>query len=124
MNLIAFIIPLASLHFPHTGQNQINPGLAAEFGGAGPVTYAVGAYENSYHRTTAFGQVVWTPLRRATALGELGAGASVGLGTGYRSPVIGGAFLRLGMAHLTIIPPTGGDRSGVIGFALRIPVAK
>ena len=126
IDLVAFIIPLASLHFPHTDQNQINPGVAAEFSvpalARPSLTFAAGAYENSRARTTVFGQAVWTPVKFATAVGEAAAGASIGLGTGYRSPVIGGAFVRLGPAHVTIIPPTGPEQRGVLGFAFRIPV--
>ena len=126
LELVSFLIPFASLHFPHTGQNQINPGLVAEFRAPAltppSITFAVGAYENSYRKTTAFGQAVWTPVKFATPLGEVAAGASIGIGTGYRSPVIGGAFVRLGPAHVTIIPPISKEHAGVLGFAFRIPV--
>ena len=125
-SLVAFIIPFASLHVHHDGQNQVNPGLAAEVRlHDGPITYAAGAYENSHRRTTVFAQAVWTPLR--TDLVQ--AGLSAGLGTGYRSPVIGGAFVRvtpfgadrIGL-HLTLIPPTSAEQKGVVGFAVYIPV--
>lgn len=126
--LVAFIIPFASLHFPHDGQNQRNPGLAAEFAHASlpdSVTFAAGAYQNSHDRRTVFGQAVWTPLRTKMVQ----AGLSAGLGTGYKSPVIGGAFVRvtpfgaehIGL-HLTLIPPTSAEQKGVVGFAIYIPV--
>ena len=79
IELIAFVIPLASLHFPHTDQNQINPGVAAEFSvpalARPSLTFAAGAYENSRARTTVFGQAVWTPVKFATAVGLLKYGA-------------------------------------------------
>lgn len=124
--LVAFIIPFASLHFPHDGQNQINPGLAAEFSHSSlhpTITGAVGVYENSHSKTTVFAQGVWTPFRSTLVQ----AGLSAGLGTGYKSPVIGGAFARftptggLGL-NLTLIPPTSAEQRGVIGFSLYIPV--
>lgn len=123
IELVAFLIPLASIHMPYGGQNQFNPGLAAEF--TVPelklprsLSFAVGAYENSYEKTTAFGQVVWTAYRA----GDFRAGGSIGLGTGYDQPVVGGLFVSYGHVHVTFIPPSGGGRPAVAALALRIPV--
>lgn len=119
--LVAFLIPLGSLHFPYTDQNQFNPGLAAEVRLEGlpeSISFAGGSYYNSWRRTTVFAQVVWTPVRA----GDFRAGASFGPATGYNVPAVGGMFVSYGHVHLTFVPPTGGDRAAMVAVALRIPV--
>ena len=124
VELLAFLVPFASYHVYDNGQNERNPGLAAEVRlHEGPVTYAAGVYQNSHDKRTVFAQAVWTPLRTKMVQ----AGLSAGLGTGYKSPVIGGAFVRVtptGGAglHLTLVPPTSPEQKGVIGFAVYIPM--
>jgi len=127
-SLVAFLIPFASLHFPHADQNQLNPGLAAEFR-LGPlpesISFAAGDYLNSAGKHTTFAQVVWTPLRTKMVQ----AGLSAGVGTGYKSPLLGAAFVRVTPTgnvglHLSLIPPTSPEQKGVIGFALYIPIGK
>ena len=124
--LVAFLIPFASYHADYHGQNQVNPGLAAEVRMAElpeSISFAAGTYLNSYERRTVFAQAVWTPIRTKVVQ----AGLSGGFGTGYRSPVLGAGFVRItptGGAglHLTLIPPTSAEQRGVVGFALFIPV--
>jgi hypothetical protein len=122
IELAVLYIPLASYHVHRDGQNEINPGLAAEVRFTelrAPVTLAAGSYLNSRDKRTNFVQAVWTPIAEPTALGTFRAGLSAGVGTGYDSPVVGGAFVAIGHAHFTIVPPTSADNKGVVAFALR-----
>lgn len=97
---------------------EFNPGLALEVQHSPTVSFVGGAYRNSYDKTAIFAQAVWMPLD----LGAVKLGASLGLGSGYRSPIIGGLQARLwDRLNFTIVPPTGPD-SGVIGVSLRIPL--
>jgi hypothetical protein len=82
-----------------------------------PWSLVAGAYRNSYGKTAVFAQAAVLPLE----YGPLKLGASLGLSTGYRSPVVGGLQARLwDRLNLTIVPPTG-PNTGVIGASLRIP---
>lgn len=128
LTLAAFLVPFTSYHFDRHGENQVNPGLAAEFRVAEQpesISYAVGAYRNSLDRNTVFAQAVWTPVR--TNVVQMG--ASLGVGSGYGSPVIGGGFVRItprgpdhAGLHLLVVPPVPGYSAAVVGFSLYIPV--
>jgi hypothetical protein len=123
IELAAFFLPFASYHFDRSiDRNEFNPGIAAELRLAKsdlPVGVAVGAYVNSNEKVTAFVQGVWTPIKRQTAFGTLRAGLSVGIGSGYESPLVGGAFVALDHLHMMFIPPTGDKQGGVVAFSFR-----
>jgi hypothetical protein len=119
LTLSALLVPLGSHHLNRSyPYEEFNPGLALETQYTPSVSLVGGIYRNSYDKTSVFAQAVWMPLD----LGAVRLGASLGLGTGYRSPIIGGFQARLwDRLNFTIVPPTGPD-SGVIGVSLRIPL--
>jgi hypothetical protein len=115
----ALLVPLGSHHANRdAGYEEFNPGLAAEFSVPdSPWSLVAGAYRNSYGKTAVFAQAAVMPLE----YGPVKLGASLGLSTGYRSPIIGGLQARLwDRLNITIVPPTG-PNTGVIGASLRIP---
>lgn len=115
----ALLVPFASLHVDREKPCEFNPGLLAEFRVADSDVFSVvaGGYRNSYCRTTMTAQVVAMPV----TLGPVKLGASLGVGSGYDSPVIGAFQARIGEhLNLSFIPPTG-PNTGVIGASLRIP---
>jgi hypothetical protein len=118
--ITAIAISYASLHFPYTDQNQFNPGIHLEAKNA-----RAGVYLNSHDRVTGYvgyslsiggTQVAGVPIN----FGVLGA-----LGSGYRSPIIGGLELRVG-AHFTVlaVPGIKNVNSTALGFAVRLPLER
>lgn len=97
---------------------EYNPGVAIEVPFTPTVSAVTGVYRNSYAETAVFAHAVWMPIE----VGPLKLGASLGLSTGYRSPITGGLQARLwDRLNFTIIPPTG-PNTGVIGVSLRFPL--
>lgn len=118
--LSAFVLPLASYHFERNGQNEINPGVIAEFRLENAPEWGLitGGYENSHSKTTVFASVV----RHLGSAGPVDFSASLGVGTGYNVPVVGGFHVTVWeRLSLTIVPPVSSN-SGVVAVAFRIPV--
>ena len=121
--LTAVCISLASIHFPHEGQNQFNYGIHAEGG-----NYRAGVYRNSNNgngmpgNTTYVGYSV--PVLDAP---NFRVGVNVALAYGYRSPVIGNLELRV-MDRLVIVAAPAIRTSTIyspttVGFLLRFPTS-
>ena len=97
--ITAIGLSLASIHMPHNGQQQINPGITLE---ASDVR--MGVYRNSVRRTTAYVGYSY-PLWESKdfRIGLFGAVA-----TGYSIPVIGALEVRVGKhVQLYLAPPCG-----------------
>lgn len=116
----ALLIPFASYHFdPKEPHEQFNPGIAVEAD-----WLAFGAYRNSFGRTTVFVQgAVWSDWH-PTIIGKVRTGVSIGLGTGYHYPVIGGFQLQGERWNITLVPKLPWDEwsSTTLGFSLRFPL--
>jgi hypothetical protein len=115
--LTALMIPLGSYHVgAEPGyHNEVNPGLVAEFGIGRDTAVLVGGYRNSHSKTTVFVQGAWLPLD----LGGVRVGASLGVGTGYDSPIVGGIQFVGRRAFITYVPKIKSDGYHVIAVGLR-----
>lgn len=118
--ITALLIPFASYHFHANNEydyNQFNPGIVVEMD-----WLTFGGYRNSFDKTTVFVQGVWFPTKLQTPLGELKLGASLGLGTGYEHPVIGGFQAQFRYINLTYIPRLAKDGANAVAVSVRIPI--
>ena len=128
---------LASIHteaWARHDLNQRNEGLGATANFNLDWSLSAGWYRNSYRRTSAYLLANWTPLHLPLRGGwSLGAGATAGLDSGYRSselatqPLVAAALLRViapaGWAvDLTAVPNAPGRRSGFIGMQVALPL--
>ncbi len=124
--ITAIGLSLGSIHFPHNGQQQFNPGITLE-----AHDFRMGLYRNSVRRTTAYVGYSY-PLYDSK---ELRIGVFGALATGYSIPVIGAVEVRVGQhVQLYLAPPcgkscntnvsaTGGTTSPVtLGITLRMPL--
>lgn len=115
--LTGVVISLASLHFPYSDQNQINPGIHVEL-----ENYRGGVYRNSNNgnglpdTTVYMGYSLPLYSTRTIRVGVNGA-----LAYGYRSPVIGGLELRVMDHFIFVLAPKVGTNANIVGFALRFP---
>jgi hypothetical protein len=97
--ITAIGLSLASIHMPHNGQQQFNPGITLE-----AHDIRAGIYRNSVRRTTAYIGYSY-PLLETT---HLRIGAFGALATGYSVPVIGALEVRVGQhVQLYLAPPCG-----------------
>lgn len=116
--LTAIGLSLFSLHMPFDGQNQFNPGIHLE-----AENVRAGVYVNSRDRVTGYVGYSLPLVSKEVAgvryqLGLLGA-----LGSGYRSPIIGGLEFRVGdRVTLLAVPGIKDHSSTTVGFALRFPI--
>lgn len=121
LTFTALILPLASYHIhPQEPHNQFNPGIAVEAD-----WLSGGIYVNSFEKVTVFTQAsLFTPWRSIPLIGPVRTGVSLGLGTGYRYPVIGGFQLQGEYWNITLVPKAPWDSysSTTLGFSIRIPV--
>ena len=116
--LTAIGISLFSLHFPHTYQNQFNPGVHLE-----AENVRVGVYVNSRDHLTGYVGYSIPLIRKEVAGMEYKLGLLAALGSGYRSPVIGGLELGVGdRVTLLAVPGVKGYAATVVGFAVRFPI--
>ena len=116
--LTAIGISLASLHFPYDGQNQFNPGLHLE-----AERYRAGVYVNSREHITIYAGYAY-PLTQFR-VGGVGFNLSImgAVGTGYKSPVIGGLELNVNKRLVFLaVPGIKGISSTTVGFGVLIPV--
>lgn len=114
MNITAIAFSVMSLHFPNDGQNQFNPGIHVE-----AENVRLGYYRNSLDRRTAYlGYSVPIYITKNFRLGGM-----VALGSGYKSPVIGGLEFVVS-EHLVImaVPGIPNYSQTTMGFAFRIPL--
>lgn len=129
-------ISLASYHtqaWARDSLNQTNPGVGFEWRESRSWAVMVGAYRNSYERTTTYALAQWMPLQ----LGErdswhVDGGIVGGIATGYTrtenpgAPLIGALALRLAMPRnrydvmLVGVPNTGAGQSGFIGLQVSV----
>ncbi len=98
-HITAIGLSLASIHMPHNGQQQFNPGITLE-----AHDFRMGLYRNSVRRTTAYVGYSY-PLYDSK---ELRIGVFGALATGYSIPVIGALEVRVGQhVQLYLAPPCG-----------------
>ncbi len=108
--ITAIGLSLASIHMPHNGQQQFNPGITLE-----AHDFRAGLYRNSVRRNTAYVGYSY-PLYESA---DFRLGAFVALATGYSVPVIGALEIRVGQhVQLYLAPPCGkscmaGPKEGV-----------
>lgn len=132
-------INLASYHtqaWARDRLNQTNPGLGIEWRQSREMAVLVGAYRNSYDRTTTYALAQWMPLQ----LGEreswhVDAGVVGGFATGYTrtenpcAPLIGALALRLAAPRsryevtMVGVPNFGAGQSGFIGLQVSVAAA-
>jgi hypothetical protein len=117
-----------SRHFSrHSGYNESNLGLGAEYRTSAELSYMAGAYDNSVRKTTSYLAVNWQPW----SLGPIKLGGTLGVMNGYPSLAKGGAFFAaLPMAtwegkrygiNVGIIPSMGKiDGAVIVQFKLRV----
>ncbi len=116
--LTAIGFSLFSLHFPHTDQNQFNPGIHLE-----AENVRAGVYLNSRDRVTGYVgySIPITSFKVSGVENKLGILAA--LGSGYGSPVIGGLEFRVGGRLVVMATPGIPNYSAtVLGFAYRVPL--
>jgi hypothetical protein len=124
--ITAIGISLASLHLPHTGQQQFNPGVTLECDNV-----RSGMYYNSNRKLTAFLGYSY-PIYEAN---NLRVGLFAALASGYKYPVVGGLEFRVGKhANIYLAPPVGKQVGSVLsstrgnyspttfGLVLRFPL--
>jgi hypothetical protein len=113
----ALMMPLGSYHIgAEPGRHQeVNPGLIAEFGIDRETSILVGGYRNSHDKTTVFVQGAWLPLN----IGGIRIGGSIGAGTGYESPLVGGIQFVGKKAFLSFVPKIKSDSYHVIAIGMR-----
>jgi len=118
--ITAIAISYASLHFPYYDQNQFNPGIHLE-----AENVRSGIYLNSYSRATAYVGYTLPIISTKVAGIPVKLGVLAALGSGYRSPIVGSAELRVG-AHVVVmaVPGTRNNNSTVLGFAVRLPLER
>lgn len=115
--LTAIAISFASLHFPYEGQNQFNPGVHLE-----AENVRAGLYINSRDRVTGYVGYTLPVARFAVSGVQYNLGLLAALGSGYRSPVLGGVEFRVGDHVVLLATPPVPDHSAAVGFALRFPL--
>lgn len=117
-----------SRHFSrHSGYNENNLGLGAEYRTSAEVSFMAGAYDNSVNKTTSYVAMNWQPW----SLGPIKLGGTLGVMNGYPSLARGGTFFAaLPMAtwegwrygvNVGIIPSMGKiDGAVIVQFKLRV----
>lgn len=115
--------PLASLHMPRSGYNQVNLGIGLEHHVAERWRLVIGTYRNSNREDSVYVGAIYTRWR----LGDCRLGTSIGLVSGYGrdilpmvAPAI--AYERKGWGlNLILIPPVG-KAPAVIGLQAKVEV--
>lgn len=115
--LTAIAISFASMHFPYEGQNQFNPGVHLE-----AENVRAGVYINSRDRVTGYvGYSLPVALFTVTGV-RYKLGLLAALGSGYKSPVLGGLEFVVGDHVVLLATPPVPDHSAAVGVALRFPI--
>lgn len=112
-------ISLLSYHFHRADYNEVNPGIFVEKSG-----YVGFAYHNSHSKlTVGVARVFNLYSSRSGVLGQSDkVDLLLGVGTGYRSPVVGALRYTVNQHQFAIVPKVAAiNNSWVIAYSYLLP---